>query len=106
MAKPVEPDTGLRLTWGIVLTAVCLFLALSLFSYDWQDIGLLRAPPNAPPNNLIGPVGAWLSFVLFTAFGVGAYLVPWLCLFLGVLLVLSRNEKVWPRIGWCVAFML
>jgi len=107
MAKTnTEPDTGLRLTWGIVLTTVCLFLALSLFSYDWKDIGLLKAPPNTPPNNLIGPVGAWLSFVLFTAFGVGAYLVPWLCLFLGGLLVFSRSERVWPRVVWCLVFML
>ena len=36
-----------------------------LFSYDWQDISLLHVPPITPPCNLIGPVGAWLSFVLF-----------------------------------------
>ena len=101
-----EPDIGLRLTWGILLAALCLFLALSLFSYEWRDIGLLKVPPNTPPHNLIGPVGAWLSFFLLTAFGVGAYLAPWLCLVMGAMLVLNREQRIWPRLVWSFIFML
>jgi DNA segregation ATPase FtsK/SpoIIIE, S-DNA-T family len=100
-------ETGtLRCTWGIILLPVCLFLALSLFSYDWQDINLLAVPPQDPPRNLIGPVGAWLSFTLFSALGVGAYLVPLFCLLLGVLLIVNREERIWPRIVWCAILVL
>jgi len=101
-----EPDIGLRLTWGILLAALCLFLALSIFSYEWRDISLLKVPPNSPPHNLIGPVGAWLSFVLLITFGAGAYLAPWLFLAMGAMLVLNREDRVWPRLAWAFVFML
>ena len=94
---------GLRHLWGIILVPISLFVALSLFSYDWKDISLLRAPPNDPPCNLIGPVGAWLSYILFTFFGVGAYLLPLACLGFGLILILDREERVWPRGLCCLA---
>ncbi len=34
-------DPGVRRVWGIVMFPLCLFIALSLFSYDWQDIGVI-----------------------------------------------------------------
>ena len=42
------PDMGRRVLWGFLLTGLCLFLALSVFSYDWHDIGLLQTPPTTP----------------------------------------------------------
>ena len=103
MAKATrEPDIGRRVVWGILLAAVCLFLLLSLISYDWRDISVLKAPPNSPPGNLFGPVGAWLSFVLFMTLGIGAYLVPVLGLVCGLILDVNREERVWPRVLWCL----
>ncbi|MCE9614603.1 MAG: DNA translocase FtsK [Lentisphaerae bacterium] len=99
------PDMGRRVLWGFLLTGLCLFLALSLFSYDWRDIGVLQAPPNAPPVNLFGPVGAWVSFGLFMGFGLGAYLVPWMSLTLGVILIVNRQKRVWPRLLWGLALL-
>ena len=99
-------DAGWRRLWGIILVPLCLFLALGLFSYDWKDIGLLQAPPNSPPANLIGPVGAWLSFGFFMLFGVGAYLAPLWCLVFGVVLFFDREERVWPRGLWLFVLML
>ncbi len=61
-----------------------ILLSLSLFSYDWRDIGRLHAPPQLPPVNFVGPTGAWTGFVLFNVMGVSAYLVPLWCLGLGV----------------------
>ncbi|MDA0577864.1 MAG: DNA translocase FtsK 4TM domain-containing protein, partial [Verrucomicrobia bacterium] len=100
------PDMGRRVLWGFFLTALCLFLALSLFSYDGHDIGWLQAPPNDPPVNLFGPVGAWVSFVLFMAMGLGAYLVPWICLVLGIILIVNRQQRVWPRMLWGLALLV
>ena len=48
-----------------------VFLALSLAGYDPADPpGLAAEPPNAPPANPCGPVGATLAHVLFTALGL------------------------------------
>lgn len=99
-------DAGWRRLWGIILVPLCLFLALGLFSYDWKDISLLQAPPNSPPANLIGPVGAWLSFGLFMLFGMGAYLAPLWCLVFGTVLFFDREERVWPRGIWLFVWIL
>lgn len=105
-AASKETDRGLRCVGGIVLLALCLFLALGLFSYDWHDIGLLHVPPLDPPCNLIGPVGAWLSFLLFALLGVGAYLVPLCCFVFGLILIFEREQRVWPRAAWLGVILL
>ena len=38
-------------------------MILALVSYDLGDIAVLQTPPNDPPLNFIGPVGAWFGFV-------------------------------------------
>ncbi len=97
---------GIREAWGIVLLALCLLISLSLFSYDWRDISLLKAPPNSPPCNFIGPAGAWLSFLLLGGLGLSAYLVPvWLLVF-GLVLIVSPEERLWPKVLWAVALTL
>ena len=107
MAKgSTEPDVGRRIIWGILLVGVCLFLSLSLISYDWRDISVLKAPPTTPPANLFGPVGAWLSFVLFMTLGVAAYLAPLLVLIVAIILIFNRQQRIWPRMLWCVALLL
>ena len=101
-----EDAAGWRCVWGILILAVGLFLCLALFSYDWGDIRLLRVPPNRPPSNLIGPVGAWVSFALLVLLGVGAFLVPAWCMLFGLLMILDRRHPVWPRVAWCAVFMI
>lgn len=90
----------------MVLLPVCLFLLLSLLSYDWHDIGLLQAPPNSPSSNLIGPIGAWLSFLLLMIAGLGAYLVPLWCLLFAILLIFRTEIRLWPRVVWCLVLTL
>jgi S-DNA-T family DNA segregation ATPase FtsK/SpoIIIE len=102
----IEPDVGRRIIWGIFLVGLCVFLSLSLLSYDWRDISALKAPPTAPPANLFGPVGAWLSFVLLMSLGVAAFLAPMLVLLAGAILIFNRQSRIWPRILWCLALLL
>ncbi|MFW5871324.1 MAG: DNA translocase FtsK [Verrucomicrobiota bacterium] len=98
-------DYGLRRLWGLMIVPICVFLFLSLFSYHWQDVPFLKQPPNRPANNLIGPVGAWLSFVLFYLLGIGAYLTPfWLLAFSAMLF--TRIERIWNKVGWAALSML
>lgn len=104
--KSPESERGVRGAWGIILLVLSVFVGLSVFSYDWRDISLFKALPNDPPCNLIGLVGAWLSFGLFYLMGVTAYLVPFLCVVLGLIFLLRRDERIWPRSVWGLLMMV
>ncbi len=98
-------SNGLREALSIVLLAVCVIIFLSLVSYDWRDISLLCEPANSPPANFIGPGGAWMSFVLFEAMGLGAYLVPLWFLGFGIVLIFHGIEHVRAKLLWVILMM-
>jgi S-DNA-T family DNA segregation ATPase FtsK/SpoIIIE len=81
-----------------------LFIGLSVLSYDWKDISVLKVPSTA--RNMIGPVGAWNTFVLMLLFGVGAYLVPLWSLVCGLILAFSSKKRVWPKLVWATVCLL
>jgi S-DNA-T family DNA segregation ATPase FtsK/SpoIIIE len=107
MATKKEADrSGWSEASGIMLLALCVLVVMSLFSYDFKDIRLLHSPPNLPPKNFIGPVGAWFSFVIFTLLGVGGYFVALGLGLFGVLLVLKRSDHLLRRLGWMCVLLL
>jgi len=107
MAKTETANlSGIRLIWGFVLLMLCIFLVLSFYSYDWRDISHLSAPPLSPPSNLIGPVGAWLAYILFYLGGIGAYLIPIWCLVFGILMIFDKEDNLWMKLLWCAMFMI
>ena len=99
-------STGKREALSIVLIGLCALLFLSLVSYDWRDVGALCSPANMPPSNFIGPVGAWISFVLFMTVGLGAYVLPLWLLGFGVVLIFRGVEHVRAKVVWAACFML
>lgn len=92
--------TGIRELSGIVLLTFSLLMVLALVSYQWKDISVLKVPTNNPIANFIGPAGAWCSFVALMVFGVGAILIPVVTSLIGIILLFSPKEKLWPRIIW------
>src|SRR5947209_10133778 len=83
------PASALLLAW--------VFLALSLAGYHPADVpGLAAEPPNLPPVNPCGPVGATLASGLFQVMGWASYLV--LAGIAVVDLLLFRRRHV-PEIG-------
>ena len=105
--KKPEAPSGLQVLLGALLLPIALFTLLGLVSYDWHDIPFLyrEAPVSHAPNNWVGPVGAWLSCVLFMASGVGAYGVPvWLAI-TGVLLMFYRG-RTWKKILWVAVTLI
>ncbi|WP_325051818.1 DNA translocase FtsK [Modicisalibacter coralii] len=60
----------------IVLLAACVFLLLSLFSYSPADPGWSQSGPEQAVSNWMGPIGAWLSDVLYSLFGASALWWP------------------------------
>ena len=68
---------------GIPMIAVSVLFILSLLSYNPTDPPLNSSGPADGYQNMIGPVGAYLSYISFMAIGFAAYMVPLLLLFFG-----------------------
>nr|WP_298413201.1 DNA translocase FtsK 4TM domain-containing protein [uncultured Halomonas sp.] len=81
-AKEKARRFGLRLQGStregavILLLAACVFLLLALFSYTPQDPGWSQSGPEQGVINWMGRIGAWLSDVLYSLFGVSALWWP------------------------------
>jgi S-DNA-T family DNA segregation ATPase FtsK/SpoIIIE len=100
-----KKPSGIREAWSILLFALCILLFLSLISYDWRDIPLLRAPPNDPPSNFIGLAGAWTAYLLLLGMGLGAYLVPvWLLIF-GLMVIFRGVSHIRAKAGLVLVLM-
>ncbi len=62
--------------FGIILIAISILLAISLFSYKSTDLGLYTSSPNFPAENAVGIVGAYLAGVILFISGISGYLLP------------------------------
>ena len=83
---------------GVILLGLALILALSLFSYDRNDLAKNASPPNDPLHNLLGRLGAFLADQLMFGFGAASYLVPFLCLAFGIASFVP--QLAYLRRGW------
>ncbi len=101
-----ERRAGIRELAGIGVLTLSALMILALVSYDLGDIAVLQAPPNDPPLNFIGPVGAWFGFVVIMMFGNGAWLTPLGCILIGLLLLFRPDERIGWRLLWVFMFLL
>ncbi|MDR5904953.1 DNA translocase FtsK [Franzmannia qiaohouensis] len=98
-AKDQARRVGLKLQGAsregvvIMLLAGCVFLLLSLFSYQSGDPGWSHSGPETAVGNWMGPVGAWLSDVLYSLFGASALWWPGMLGFAAWWLVRSRQVR-------------
>jgi len=98
--------TGWRDAGGILLLALAVLLMLSLGSYRAEDISVIQEPPNDPTMNFVGPVGAWLAFLLLMGLGLGAWLTPLLLAVAGLYLLFQREGRFWPKAAWMFGGLL
>ncbi len=94
--------------FALVLAALCVFLALTLGTYDPGDPpSSLVYPPAAHPANACGRMGAYAAHGLLTALGIGAYyLTASLGVLAGVLLQGRQIEQRWVRtVGWTMSLI-
>lgn len=78
---------------------LALYLGLSLFSYDKTDPGWTTVGTSERIiRNAGGPVGAWVADVLFSLFGVLAFLIPVLIGYRAWKIFRRRQQekRVWP----------
>ncbi len=83
---------------GLILLGLALILALSLFSYDRNDLAKNASPPNDPLHNLLGRLGAFIADQLMFGFGAASYLIPFLCLAFGIASFVP--QLAYLRRGW------
>ncbi|PJE80502.1 DNA translocase FtsK [invertebrate metagenome] len=84
---------------GIVLFLLVTsgFLFISLYSYHLLDPGWGYPGLGDKAINYAGYVGAWCADVLFTLFGLLAWLMPVICLIKALQLILYRQEYLSTR---------
>ncbi len=93
-------------------TAIALaivFLGLSLLGYDPADApGWAAAPPNAPPQNPCGPVGAALAHALFISMGWASwlFLLGLTVLVLPARIIRSRFDQGLATLGFAILLLV
>lgn len=109
-AEKQPTRTGRKQIIGIALIGVTIMLLFSLFSYNPWDVSKLQNPPNEPVTNIIGLVGAWVSYKAFVVLGIAAYVLPVLTGVQGVLCVygdeIRPGMKVSHKLGWMALLLL
>ncbi len=91
--------SGGREIWAVVLVVLSLLLLLSLISYNPYDVGHISASDHRPAANFIGPVGAWIAFATFQAFGLAAYGLMAVLAVIGATLLLGKELPWRGKIG-------
>ncbi len=90
----------------VVWLGVVVLMFLSLISFSPADLSILKSPPNRPTQNMIGIVGAWVAFGLYSLFGISSYLLVLFGLGLIYLQFFSRYEThIRSRIIGCVVLL-
>jgi S-DNA-T family DNA segregation ATPase FtsK/SpoIIIE len=104
--KKMTARSGRLEVAGIVLLTLSVLSLLALFSFDPGDLPVIKIPPNDPPSNFIGPVGAWFAFLLFMGLGVGGYLAPAAFAYMGLICLFKREGRIWTKSAWSIVALL
>src|SRR3990167_8768464 len=83
--------------WAILALAAGVFFSLCLISYDPADPALNVASNVSGVTNLGGLVGAYLADILFSVFGISAYVLAGIFFLISTLLFLGRDVSLHPR---------
>ncbi|MFO1489041.1 MAG: DNA translocase FtsK [Verrucomicrobiota bacterium] len=95
---------------GVVLLVAAALLLIAQWSFDPGDLYGLKVPPNSPPHNWIGSLGAYLAWGGFIVFGSVAYFLPALFAVFGAAFLLRflpylREHLKWS-VSWAVGFLI
>ena len=82
-----DSDWRLRLL-GVILIPLVIFPVLALVSYQSSDVPFNNSSGGGPSMNMIGPVGAGLTWVGYLLFGFASWLLPALMLAFGLFMTL------------------
>ena len=89
---------------GFFLCPIAVFPLLALITYDWHAIEALQIPAISPTTNLIGPVGDHFAYWGYTLLGIGVWVIPLLCIFVGLLMLFEKDIHPGRRTVWLTVF--
>jgi S-DNA-T family DNA segregation ATPase FtsK/SpoIIIE len=93
---------------GVSLLAFAVLLALSLFSFNPDDVSLNNQPSDPQKTaNLAGVAGSYLADIFFQIFGLTAFFWPLVLAFLALKLILSSEISLPPLkvVSWMGLFL-
>jgi S-DNA-T family DNA segregation ATPase FtsK/SpoIIIE len=92
---------------AVILFALSLFLFLSIFTFNEQDLSFYTSNPNFTSQNATGVVGSYVGGVLLFFMGKAAYVIPLLILIWGIsrLLQLKARKFYFKLFGTIVLVM-
>ena len=82
---------------AIVFLGLSVFIALCLFSYSPSDPALNSASNMEQVQNYGGVIGAYLADILFTVFGISAYVTSIVFMVMALLQFLGKSLKLRVR---------
>ncbi len=95
----IEDDVlrGIREVILLGVTALALFLLISLLTFDLGDPGWSNSGTGQPIHNAGGRVGAWMSDFFLAVFGVTALIFPFMIGYRGILSYTgsARRQNKW-----------
>lgn len=100
-----------RIFFGVLFIAFSVILTLSFVSYlmkwksDQSQAGTLL-DKSIKSTNIFGKIGDWLgNFFIFESIGVAAFIVAFLCMVIGFLILKKSYFKPWKTFGHSLFFI-
>jgi S-DNA-T family DNA segregation ATPase FtsK/SpoIIIE len=91
---------------AILLLGVSVVLFLSFVSFVTGDISWIKEPPNSPAQNFVGPLGAWVAYLLALPFGNCVWLLFALALGFGIAFLFAGEQMGWRQAYWTALMLL
>lgn len=100
-----------RIFFGVLLSVTAIVLACSFISYlsNWkadQSQAGTMLDKTVKSSNIFGKIGDWLgNFFIFESLGIAAFVVAFLVLVVGLLILKKNYFKPWKTIGHSLFFI-
>lgn len=92
---------------AVAWLGLSVLIFLSLISFSPEDLSILQTPPDSPPQNMIGIIGAWIGFILYSLFGVASYVFVLFTFSLAILCFSPYDEdSFYLKITGCIFLLL
>lgn len=83
---------------GLLKLFIAIFLFISMYSYNPGDPTFNQAVSSSwKVKNLVGPFGSYAAGLLVEMFGLGSWIIPFYCLYIGLCSFISRIRLPWWR---------
>ena len=98
-------DTGReKHIFGWLPFLISPFPLVALLTYDWRSIDALRVPA-LPSTNWVGALGDSFAYYGYTTIGLAVWIIPVICIVLGLCLVAGHRLNLVRRVPWFAIFL-